>query len=255
MVPVRDIMAVEPQILSADAPVAVAASLLSRWGARPLLVAGGGGRLVGVVGDAELAAAPRSAQRVGEVARTDFVTADGSIDLGQLLVDSRPSPAGLIVVVSSGRPVGSLTDMDFARIAPHVVDGTRLVGDAGPLCSFLSLDESFGVAGAAGLLTTRDTDFVVVERDGASVGVLERIQVERASLAGMRTLSQVLGRTQLPVGQRTTLRSAAHAMVRCRARGIAVTDDTGRVAGVLTVADIVAAVSEVFLGGPDVAVA
>ncbi|GAY07339.1 HPP family protein [Pseudonocardia sp. N23] len=127
---VREVMSAPAVVVGCDASVKVAARLLDERGFTALPVVDDGGRLVGVVGEADVLAdrlppdprlpvpdrPPRAVPRlVGDVVRRDVVTASPRDGAGDLLVVMREGGLRSIPVVEDGVVVGVVTWRDLVH--------------------------------------------------------------------------------------------------------------------------------------------
>ncbi len=238
MLTLRDVMSAAPQAVLDSDPVDRAATCLARRPGQPLLVVDGSDTLVGVLGDADLlrASAPDAvcARLVAGPPRT--MSAD--TPLIDALHRRRGCHGEIIVVMDRAQPVGTFSELDVARIAQHVLSPHEQVGGLSLPTRVVAVDTASSPAVALDRLERERGDLVLVTRHGVAVAVLEREEVAWAARMGADRVGQIFRRIVFSATPRTTVRRAAHDMIRTRCRALPVQDSAGRVCAVVTLDDI-----------------
>jgi CBS domain-containing protein len=188
---------------------------------------------------------------VGELMHRGLVTCRPEASLAEAassLLEHRVH--ALVVVDGSGAPAGLLSDTDLlagewiAGDAERLEAMKRLTAADLMTSPVATIDAQADTAEAAARLTREHLGRLVVVQRGEAVGVVavsDLVAALRPAAAGRDSVAEVMSRGFLACREETTVAAVARAMTDRRSRSAVVLAADGRVAGVVTGHDLLAA--------------
>lgn len=255
MLTLDDVMSIVHEAVLADQPVEVAAARLEQHPRQPLVVVDRGGALLGVLRERHVLHATDPGQRCGALVDGPPRTLDASAPLPTAMRAGLDDDDGVIVVTRDGRPVGTLSGFDLARIAQQVLPEELRVSDLDLATPFVEVDAEQGPSAALARVAATGARYAVVRRRAMPIGVLSRDELAGARRLGVDRLGTALRRVVFPAGRSFAVRRVAHDLLRTRSHALPVLDVHGDLVGVVTLAQVAEAVRAGLERLPDAAVA